>query len=77
MEMVYREMYQWSINTNLKVSDENLHSSLFSTSDIKQIQIARTIRHKSKGIISREALQDSDGKYSHENFISTGNFSSN
>ena len=27
------------------------------------------MRHNSKGIISREAFQDSDGKYSNENFI--------
>ena len=54
------------MNSNSNVSDENL---LFSTSDVKQIQSAWKIRHNSKGIISREAFQDSDGKYSHENFI--------
>ena len=64
-----REIYQWSMNYNLNVSDENLHRSLFSISDVKQSQIARTIRHNSKEIISREAFRDSDGKYSHENFI--------
>ena len=63
-----REVYQWSMNSNLNVSDENLHSSLFSASEVKQIQIARTIRHNSRGIISLEAFRDSDGKYSHENF---------
>ena len=64
-----REIYQWSMNNNLNVSDENLHRSLFSISDVKQSQIARTNRHNSKGIISREAFRDSDEKYSHENFI--------
>ena len=57
------------MNSNLNVSDENLHCSLFSTSEVKQGQIARTIRHNSKGIISRDAFRDSDGKYNHENFI--------
>ena len=57
------------MNNNLKVSDENLHRSLFSISDVKQSQIAQTIRHNSKGIISRELFRDWDGKYSHENFI--------
>ena len=60
-----REIYQWSINNNLNVCDENLHRSLFSIPDVKQSQIARTIRHNSKRIISREAFQYSDGKYSH------------
>ena len=64
-----REIYQWLMNNNLNVSDENLHRSLFSISDVKQSQIPRTIRHNSKRIISREAFRDSDGKYSHENFI--------
>ena len=64
-----REIYQWSMNNNLNVSDENLHRSLFSISDGKQSQIARTFRHNSKKIISREAFRDSDGKFSHENFI--------
>ena len=64
-----REIYQWSTNNNLNVSDENLHRSLFSISDVKHSQIARKIRHNSKRIISREAFRDSDGKYSHENFI--------
>ena len=63
------EIYQWSMNNNLIVSDENLYRRFFSISDVKQSQIARTICHNSKGIISREAFQDSDGKYSHENFI--------
>ena len=54
---------------NLNVSDENLHRSLFSISDVKQSQTARTIRHNSKGIISREAFRESDGNYSQENFI--------
>ena len=44
-------------------------AAFFSTSDVKQRPIAQTIRHNSKGKIRREALQDSDGKYSHENFI--------
>ena len=62
------EIYHWSMNNNLNVSVENLHRSLFSLSDVKESQIARTIRHNSKGIISREAFRDSDGNYSHENF---------
>ena len=64
-----REIYQWSMNNNLNVSDENLHRRLFSISDAKQSQIARTISHNSKGNISREAFRDSDGKNNHENFI--------
>ena len=35
-----REIYQWSMNNNLNVSDENLHRSLFSISHVKQSQIA-------------------------------------
>ena len=31
-----REIYQWSMNRNLIVSDENLHRSLFSRSEVKQ-----------------------------------------
>ena len=57
------------MNSNLKVSNENLDRRPFSTSDIKQSQIARAICHNNKGIISREASRDSDGKYNHENFI--------
>ena len=64
-----REIYQWSMNSNLNVSDKKLHRSLFSTSDVKQSQIARKTCHISKRIISREAFRDSDGKNSHENFI--------
>ena len=64
-----REIYQWSMNVNLNVSDENLHRSLFSTSELKPGQIAATIRHNSKGSISRGAFQDTDGLYSYENFI--------
>ena len=69
MKKFNREIYQWRMNTNLNVSDENLHSSLFSKSDVKQSQIAGTIRHNSNGIISREAFRDLDEKYSPENFI--------
>ena len=64
-----REIYQWSMNSDLNVSNENLHRSLFSTSDVKHSQIVRKIRHNSKRIISREAFRDSDGKHSHENLI--------
>ena len=64
-----RKIYQRSMNSNLNVSNENLDRRLFSTSDIKQSQIARTIRHNSKGIISQEAFRDSDGKNSHEDII--------
>ena len=42
-----REIYQWSMNNNLNVSDQTLHCSLFSISDVKQCQIDRTIRHNS------------------------------
>ena len=49
-------MYQWAMKSNLNVSDENLHRSLFSILDVKQSQIAQTIVHNSKGIISREAF---------------------
>ena len=51
-----RVIYQSSMNSNLNRSDDILHHSLFSTSDVKQNQIARTIRHNSKGIICREAF---------------------
>ena len=51
-----REIYQWSMNSNLNVSNENLHRSLFSTSDVKHSQNVRAIRHTSKRIISREAF---------------------
>ena len=64
-----RDIFQWSMNNNLNVSDENLHRSLFSISDAKHIQIARTIRHNCKGALSREAFRDLDGKKNHENFI--------
>ena len=63
------------MNSNLNISDENLHQSRFSTSNVKQGQIARAIRLIGKGIISREAFQDSDGKKSHENFLATENIS--
>ena len=46
-----REKYQWSMNSNLVVGDEDLHRSLFSISDVKQSQIAQTISHTSKTII--------------------------
>ena len=69
LKKINREIYQWSINSNLNISDENLYRRLLSTSDVKHSQIARTIRHNSKGITSRDAFQDSDGKYSHANFI--------
>ena len=41
------EIYQRSMNSNLNVSNEKLHCSLFSISTFspKQSQIARTIRH--------------------------------
>ena len=55
------------MNNDLNSSDQNLHRSLFSTSDLKKSQIARTIRHNSKEIINREAFRDSDGKYNHDN----------
>ena len=62
LKKINREIYQWSMHINSNVSDENLHRSLFSISDVKQSQIARTIRLDSKEIISREAFGDSDGK---------------
>ena len=34
------EIYQWSMNTNLNVSDENLHCSLFAKADLKQSQFS-------------------------------------
>ena len=57
------------MNSNLNVSDENLNRCLFSTSDVKQSQTARTFRHNSKGIISLEAFQDPTGKYRHKKFF--------
>ena len=73
MKIFNREMYQWSMNCNLNESDENLHRSFFSISDVKESKIAQTIRHNRKGIISREAFRDPDGKYSHENVIHWNN----
>ena len=64
-----REIYQWLMKINSNVSDENLHRSIFSTSDKKQSQIAWKICHNSKRIISRDNFQDLDGKYCHETFI--------
>ena len=37
------EIYQWPMNNDLNFSDQNLHRSLFSKSDLKKNQIARTI----------------------------------
>ena len=63
------------MNNDLNSSDQNLHRSLFSTSDLKKSQIVRKIRHNSEGIISREAFRDSDGKYSHDYlYIGTTSF---
>ena len=31
-----REIHQWLMNSNLNVSNENLHCSSFSTSDVKR-----------------------------------------
>ena len=64
-----RKIYQWLMNSYLNVSHDNLHPSFCSTTHIKQSQIARTVRHSSKGIIISEAFLDSDGKYSHETFL--------
>ena len=47
--------------------------AFFLTSDLKKSQIAKTIRHNSKRIISREAFRDSDGKYNHDNFVHWNN----
>ena len=69
LKKLNRKIYQWSMNSNSNVSDENLHLSFFSISHVKQSQIARTICHNSNNIISWEAFRDSDGKYSHENFV--------
>ena len=53
------------MSSNLNISDKN-YRSVFSTSHLKQSQIAATKSHNIKQIISREAFQDLDGKYSHE-----------
>ena len=67
------KIYQWPMNNDLNSCDQNLNRSLFSASDLKKSQIARTIRHNSKGIISREAFRDSVGKYNHDNFVHWNN----
>ena len=67
------EIFRWPMNNDLNSSDQNLHRSLFSTSNLKKSQIIRTIGHNSKGIISREAFRDSDGKYNHDNFVHWNN----
>ena len=67
------KIYQWPMNNDLNSSDQNLHRSFFSTSDLKKSQIARTICQNSKGIISREAYRDSDRKYNHDNFVHWNN----
>ena len=63
LKKFYRQIYQRSMKSNLIVSDENLHRSFFSTSDVKQSQIAWTIRHNSQGTISSEAFQDFSNKW--------------
>ena len=63
------DIYQCSMNSNLNLSLENLHRSLFSTSDVNQIQSVRTVCHNRKEIIIREVFRDWDGKYRHQNFI--------
>ena len=59
LKKLNHEIYQWSMNSKLNVSDENLHRSLFSTSYVKRSQIARIIRQNSKGNISWGAIRDS------------------
>ena len=51
------------MNNNLNISHQNLQHSSFATADIKQSQIAQTVRHNSKGISVE------NGKNSRENFI--------
>ena len=67
-----QEICQWPMNKDLNSSDQNLHRS-FLHIKFKKSQIARTIRHNSKGIISREAFRDLDGKYNHDNFVPWNN----
>ena len=50
------------MNDDWNASDQNVILKLFSTSELKKSQTDRIIRHNSKGIISREALQEYDGK---------------
>ena len=57
------------MNSNLNVSDQKQHRSLFSTSNIQHSQNAGTIRHNKKESNSQEAFGNSDGKYRHKNFI--------
>ena len=36
-----REIYQWSTNSKLNLSDGNLHRSFFCTSDVKQVKLLK------------------------------------
>ena len=69
MKKFNREVYQWPMNSNPNVSDQNLHRRFFSTSDLKQSQVAQKFCQNSKGVISQEAIRTSEQKYSHENFV--------
>ena len=69
-----RKIYQWSMNSNLNVSNENLNCSLFAISDLKQIQIAQKICHNSKGKhsgirIENTVMKIGNDQYQQENVL--------
>ena len=70
------EIYQWSMKSNLSVSDENLHRSLFSISDVKQ-----SIKLEQFDIIVKEFSVGKSSKIRMENTVTkilfTGTISSN
>ena len=67
------EIYQWPMNIDFNDSDQNLYRSLFITTDLKKSEIARTNCQSGTETISREAIRDSDGHYSHEIFVPWNN----
>ena len=52
LKKFYCKIYQLPINSNLGVSDQIQHLSLFCTSGLKKSQIAQTIRHSCKVFVS-------------------------
>ena len=81
LKKFHRKIYQWSMNSNLNVSDENLQRCFLSTSYIKQsqtaLEFAIIVNELSVGSIPRFGWKKQSRKYySLERLVSTGNFSS-
>ena len=57
-----REIYRWSMNSNLNVSNEDPYCCLFSTSDIKQSLIAQTFCYNSKKNYQSRSIPKFDRK---------------